>query len=399
MNKKIITYCFIFVLMFVSFFPLKVVDAKTLKDYRNDLAALKKEKAEAEANSEKIQAQIDAANEKIRQATVEIADATKEQKDTEDEIEILGKKIDEKEKQIKDLVSFLQLSNGENFYLKYIFGAESFTDLIYRFAVVEQLTKRNDELVEEMNELIVSNEKKIKELEKHKKELAELNKKVQAEIGKLGSKKSVYIEETEDYDLQIKSMEKKIKYYVEQGCSETEDLNRCVTSVPYDYGFSKPLKTGVVTDEFGMRYHPIYHYWKLHTGIDLGGNREGTPVYAPASGKVVNTTWHYYCGGNMVYINHTINGVDYTTQYMHLLDIYVKSGDIVEKGQQIGTVGGGAKTASYETCSTGAHLHFMVAKGHYYGTGASSYSSYSTYVSKLINPRDVLYFPAYGSWW
>lgn len=399
MSKKIVTFSFLFLLLFVSFYNIEKVDAKTIKDYRNELANLKKEKEEAEANSAKVQAQIDEANEKIRKTTVEIADATKEQKETEDEIDILEKDIDDKEKQIKDLVSFLQISNGENFYLKYIFGAESFTDLIYRVSIVEQLTKRNDELVNEMNDLIDENEKKIKELEEHKKKLTKLNQQIQIEIGKLGTKKSAYLEESEDYDLQISSIEKKIKEYKDAGCGENENLNSCMTKIPYDYGFDKPLKTGVVTDEFGMRYHPVFFYWKLHTGIDLGGNREGTPVYAPASGKVVHTTWHYYCGGNMVYINHTINGVDYTTQYMHLLDILVKPGEIVDKGQQIGTVGGGPKTAHYETCSTGAHLHFMVAKGHYYGTGESSYSSYSTYVSKLIDPRDVLYFPAYGVWW
>lgn len=44
----------------------------------------------------------------------------------------------------------MQISEGDNVYLEYIFEATSFTDFIYRSAIVEQLTKYNDELIDDM---------------------------------------------------------------------------------------------------------------------------------------------------------------------------------------------------------------------------------------------------------
>ena len=65
-------------------------------------------------------------------------------------------------------------------------------------------------------------------------------------------------------------------------------------------------------------------------------------------------TYAHFCGaaGNLVTIDHG-NGL--VTKYMHHDKIYVKQGDRVEKGQQIGLSG---TTGN----STGNHLHFQVEK-------------------------------------
>ena len=51
-------------------------------------------------------------------------------------IDELNENINSKKKEIENLLSFLQVSNGENVYLEYIFEAKTFTDFIYRSAVV-----------------------------------------------------------------------------------------------------------------------------------------------------------------------------------------------------------------------------------------------------------------------
>ncbi len=387
-------------LLFV-FMPFSV-SAKTIKDYRNELASLKKEKEEAEKNKEETQKKIDEVNKEIERISNEMDKKTKEKETTEKEIKELEEKIVEKDKQIKELMSFYQISNSENFYLKYIFGAESFTDFIYRFSVIEQLTARNDELVDEMNDLVKENEEKVKKLEQEKKDLKELDKQVREKLSKYASQATKYNETSMDIDTQIRKVEEKIEYYKNQGCSENENLNTCMTTIPYDYGFNRPLKSGYINDEFGMRVHPISGIRKNHNGIDIGGNKEGTPVYAAAAGKVVDVMKKYYCGGNIVTINHVIDGKNYTTRYWHLLKIYVNEGDIVDKGDKIGAVGGGStsyRNGGYDSCTTGTHLHFEMATGHYYGTGSDSYSSWSTYTKKVFDPRDMVYFPAYGVRW
>lgn len=394
---------FLVILILVSFIFVPFdISAKTIKDYRNELANLKKEKEEAEKNEEEVQKKIDEVNKEVEKIASDIEKKNAEKKKTEEEIAELEVDIDEKEKQIKELVSFYQISNSENFYLKYVFGADSFTDFIYRFSVIEQLTTRSDELVDEMNDLVKENEEKVKKLEKEKEELKDLNAKAREKLSTYASQKTKYNETSMDIDTQIRKVEEKIEYYKSQGCSENENLNSCMTSIPYDFGFDRPVKSGYINDEFGMRYHPIYHTMKNHNGIDIGGNKEGTPVYAAAAGRVVDVMKKYYCGGNIVTINHVIDGKNYTTRYWHMLKITVSEGDIVEKGDQVGTVGGGSTSylnGGYDSCTTGTHLHFEMATGHYYGTGSGSYSSWSTYTKKVFDPREMVYFPVYGVRW
>ena len=141
-------------------------------------------------------------------------------------------------------------------------------------------------------------------------------------------------------------------------------------------GWLKPLNSGVITSEIGSRWG------SYHNALDIGGNAEGTPVYAAAAGVVSGMIYKYSCGGNMLYIDVNVNGVAYTTYYYHLLSFNVNLGDVVTQDTIIGYVGGGYQTASiyggYDNCTTGAHLHFGVAKGYYNG--------YSISKSNVITP-------------
>ena len=85
-----------------------------------------------------------------------------------------------------------------------------------------------------------------------------------------------------------------------------------------------------------------------HNGIDIVA-KEGTPIYASASGVVVFSGWTYEFG-NMIIIYH---GDDYFTHYGHNKDNFVKQLNIVNRGDVIGQVGSSGM-------STGPHLHFEV---------------------------------------
>lgn len=114
---------------------------------------------------------------------------------------------------------------------------------------------------------------------------------------------------------------------------------------------SYPVNT-YITSPFGMRFHPILRYWKLHDGTDFGGGC-GTPIRASANGVV---TERYYNGGygNRLFVSHgVIDGSSVTTVYNHLSRYKARVGERVSRGEIIGYVG----TTGY---STGCHLHFMV---------------------------------------
>lgn len=104
-----------------------------------------------------------------------------------------------------------------------------------------------------------------------------------------------------------------------------------------------------VTSRFGMRWHPILHYYRMHTGIDFGAGC-GAPVYAVADGTVTSAGGGGGYGNRVVIDHGWVAGADLATTYNHLASIVVRSG-AVQRGQIIaysGTTG----------LSTGCHLHF-----------------------------------------
>ena len=385
---KYIKYTFLTILLITSFFCISDVSAITINDYINELNKLEAKKAGQLAEQEKTEQEIQAAKKEMEQISNKIVQASEDISKFESEISELEKKIDIKEKQIKDLVSFLQISDSENFYLKYIFGAENFTDLIYRISVIEQLTTKSDELIDEMNSLISENKKKIEELEQKKVELNEMNIQVLQKINELGKEKEKYFDETLTIDEEIRTVKNQIKLYRDLGCKDDENISTCTSMIPSSSGFIRPVRNGAITDNYGVRTAPCYGCSTFHKGIDIGGNREGTTVMAAAAGRVVDVD-KYTCGGKVITINHNINGKEFSTRYFHLLKTNVKVGDIVAQGEKIAEVGGG-NTAYYDSCSTGPHLHFEVIISHY---------NYSTYYSNIRDPRNYVDFPRLGVFW
>ena len=112
---------------------------------------------------------------------------------------------------------------------------------------------------------------------------------------------------------------------------------------------TEPVDNAYVTSEFGMRFHPILHYWRLHAVIDFGVGC-GTPVHAAADGQVVSAGWGGGYGNRIVVDHGLVGDVGLATTYNHLTSIVVHSGS-VSRGQLIGYSG---TTGS----STGCHLHF-----------------------------------------
>ena len=108
-----------------------------------------------------------------------------------------------------------------------------------------------------------------------------------------------------------------------------------------------PVKTRIrITSPFGVRSDPFLKTPAMHTGIDFGG-KMGTPLYATASGKVIQAgpRGDY---GLAVEVDH---GLGFTTLYGHLSKVSVKKGDIIEEGTKVGLAGSTGR-------STGTHLHY-----------------------------------------
>ena len=133
---------------------------------------------------------------------------------------------------------------------------------------------------------------------------------------------------------------------------ETYDLYRLDEMTLMDFNkmigtFANPCPGSHVTSTFGHRDFDN----KFHKGLDLGTGSQNIPTYAAEAGTVT-FAGRAGAAGNLIVIEHEDGLV---TKYMHHSRMYVKIGQKVEKGQQIGLSG----TTGY---STGNHLHFQVEK-------------------------------------
>lgn len=146
----------------------------------------------------------------------------------------------------------------------------------------------------------------------------------------------------------------------ENSTVELSQMEIDANDIKANYSFILPLR-GTITSRYGPRT-PTEIVSANHAGIDIGVNA-GTVFVAAMEGTVttVSSEGGY---GNHVYIQ---NG-DVITLYAHCQTIYVKEGDMVQQGQQVGEVGSTGN-------ATGPHLHFEVRKS-----------------GRVVNPEYILSF-------
>ena len=128
--------------------------------------------------------------------------------------------------------------------------------------------------------------------------------------------------------------------------SSLNEMDLDVENLKNAYSFINPI-TGIVSSKFGSRESEYQKVTGYHTGVDVAAE-EGTIIKASMEGivELVSSEGDY---GN--HINIRSNNV--STLYAHCSKIFVKEGQIVGQGQEIGAVGNTGN-------STGPHLHFEI---------------------------------------
>ncbi len=147
--------------------------------------------------------------------------------------------------------------------------------------------------------------------------------------------------------------------------SRAGDMASCIPSI-----YPVNPKTVTLTSPFGARFHPVRKTIIFHEGVDLAGPA-GQPVYATGDGVVESTQINFSGYGNVIVIDH---GFGYKTRYAHLKEIKVTAGQVVIRGDKIGTLGNSG-------LSTGPHLHYEVI---YRGTQINPWN----YLNPDISPEE-----------
>ena len=114
-------------------------------------------------------------------------------------------------------------------------------------------------------------------------------------------------------------------------------------------GWVRPCSYSSITSPFGYRESPTSGASTYHQGVDLDTGT-GWPVVAAKAGTVTVAGWGK-AAGNYVQINHHDG---FSSIYMHLSSIGVSVGQNVGAGQYIGATGSTG-------VSTGDHLHFGIS--------------------------------------
>ena len=388
-------------LLAVFLIPINT-EAKTLSD-------LRKEVEEANADLENKNNQIAANNAEVAEIKKKIADIESQISEIESETGVLEQEIEEsnneiaeKSEQSKSLFQYLQVSEGENAYLEYIFGATDVTDMVYRMAIVEQLTEYNDKIMNELSQLVEENEQRKEELATKNKELEKLTDDLEAEQAKINAETAQIKDAMPSVEQQKKEDQKQIEYYESIGCGENENLNSCqirhdrvVASSgggsssgggagnvmpPSASGFYRPMVSGYVTQNWMNAGH---------LGIDLSNTNKTIEIYPIATGVVFAKYYDDY-GALVLKIRHYVNGSYIYSTYAHLSAWYVNVGDIVTPDTVIGRMG----NTGY---SFGAHLHLELTTCDWHAGGGCTWS---TYQRSTINPRQYIGFPSgLRVWW
>lgn len=368
------------------------IKAETLQGMYSQLAEL--EKQQSSINSGKKMTQMEITNLKAEIVTINsnISNTEKEIKKAEASIVESENSIEAKKEETNQMLKYLQVTSGENVYLEYIFESDSYTEMIYRYAVVTQMSDYNNQLVDELNNLIVELENKKVELTNKQSELSTQKQQLSTKLATLNANLSELAEEGTSIADDIKSLKLDINKYEKLGCSRNEDVNACIkrnSVVPVSVGWNLPIVKGIITSQFQViRTDCIGCGGTSHRGIDIGV-AEGTKVYAAADGvvaSVITSGSSLSCGGIKVYVYHNVNGQLYTSVYMHLLSANVSYGQSVTPSTVVGYSGGWTTSTKsglgYDRCTTGAHLHFGVSYG----------NSVANFNSNAFNPRNLSVF-------
>lgn len=318
--------------------------------------------------------------------------------DKQDELDAAQKRLSELNAKNRERIRAME-EDGEITYWSVLFKASSFSDLLDRLSMIEEIAAADRKRLQEMDEAAAEVAEAQAALEAEKAELEVVKEELDAAQTVLDEKRAeadaLLAElvqkgyELEDLYAQMEAQEEAfldeialkekeyneakrqewIQYmstYVTQppatkpttggGTSSSDSSNSGTNSGSSSGGGSSsstkwlvPCAYTYVSSPFGDRDAPTAGASTYHQGVDLAAPA-GTPIYASRTGVVTAATYGK-SAGYYVSINH---GDGYSSIYMHMTNFVVSKGQAVSAGQVIGYVGSTG-------VSTGNHLHFGIS--------------------------------------
>ena len=272
--------------------------------------------------------------------------------------------------------------DGNLSYWSVLFKANSFSDLLDRLNMIEEIAASDQRRLKELDQAakVVENAKVGLEAEKaqweeSKKEqeaaMAELEiakaaaEEMLNELVATGDEYQALMEEAEKRDSEYSATIDELEYAYDEAKDreyqewlaaqpKPEPPSGGIAGTPNDVEGVEwliPINYTEFSSPFGYRIHPVYGDWRFHYGVDLSAP-QGTPIIASRGGIVTIASYEAGGAGYYVSINHQDG---YSTRYLHMThwESNIYPGAYVAAGQVIGYCGSTG-------ASTGPHLHFSV---------------------------------------
>ena len=355
---------------------------KQYKENENEIADLIAQKNVVDQEIQLLNTQIININEQISAYNLLIADKQDELDTAEDRLEALNQENKERIRTMEE--------EGEVSYWEVLFKANSFSDLLDRLNMVEEIAASDKRRLQELSDAANKVEEAQAELETEKGELETTKKDLddtQAEMNEKSKESEALLQELLQKADDLQALEEECKEqenaFLKQIAAMEVQFNAAkqreweawkATSVPPTTqaggtggsssggtsgssggssggsgGWLVPCSYTSITSPFGNRNSPTSGASTYHQGVDLDTGT-GDPVYASRAGVVTVAGWGR-AAGNYVQINHQDG---FSSIYMHLSSYCVSAGQIVSAGQLIGATGATG-------ISTGDHLHFGIS--------------------------------------
>ena len=308
-----------------------------------------------------LNSKIETTNEQIMAYSQLIADTQEELDDAEEELRALSEAHRERVRVMEE--------EGKVTYWEVLFQANSFTDLLDRINMIEEINAADRRRIEQMRIAADIVSATRMNLETEKTSLEQVRTELAADEEAREEKRVDYDtllfdleQKTEEFEillaesevLQDDLMQEIAKKEAElEEAKHDEYLKKLALkgdNPPSSATWITPVSGYRLTSPFGMRKHPVLGVVRMHNGVDMAC-AQGTPIYATRAGKVTRTAYQAGGAGNYVSINH-LDG--FSSIYMHMTHYVVSAGQNVSAGQLIGYVGSTG-------ISTGPHLHFGIS--------------------------------------
>ena len=348
-----------------------------------DIDALKSESSDLSAEKKELQAKLDAlaedkstAMERKTLLDQQIAATTAQISNVEEQIQNYATLISQKQEELAqaqadeaaqyelfcDRVRAME-KRGEISYWSVLFRADSFTDLLSRLDMINEIMDADQRVIDELKDLQVQIETAKTELETSKAEeeaaKAELESR-KSELDTQRSEANALIQqltenenETEaaldELEAEQDAIRAEIQRLNEQLIAQQAASGQSTESNPG--GYIWPVDSRYITSTVGGRASPGGIGSTNHKGTDIGRVGYTSPVYASKAGTVI-VSQYSSSYGNYVAISH---GSGNTTLYAHMSSRKVEVGQYVNQGDVIGITGSTGN-------STGPHLHFEVTE-------------------------------------